>query len=144
MDVKEKARCLKQLRYLRGEADQLSRRIGALEAARGGGVRRGRPMLGDAEALKERLALREARCRALEKALGDFIEGIDDSLTRRIMALRYVDGMTWQCVAAHIGERDEQYPRRLHNRYLRRHELPAGLEMKGADAGRPRGKEGEA
>ena len=60
-------------------------------------------------------------------ALYDFIDGIDDSLMRQIMTRRYIDGHPWRIVAAYIGERDEQYPRRLHNRYLQKLELPEAL-----------------
>ena len=39
---------------------------------------------------------------------------------RRILTLYYVDGYSWQQVAFRIGESDEQVPRRIRNRLLRR------------------------
>ncbi len=61
-----------------------------------------------------------ARCmHAYREAFG-FIESIEDSELRRIMRLRYLDGLTWQKVAYAIGEHDEQYPRRKHDRFLER------------------------
>ena len=57
------------------------------------------------------------------------LPAIDDSLMRQIMTYRYIDGDTWQMIAARIGEWDEQYPRRLHNRYLAGHALPACVEF---------------
>ena len=57
--------------------------------------------------------------------LMQFIYAIPDSLIRRILIERYVNGHTWLRVAFIIGENDEQYPRKLHNRfvaeYVRRH-----------------------
>ena len=132
MDVKQKVRCLKQLRYLRGEVDQLSQRIARLEqAARDGAGSRAR-----LEAMRGRLARRREECMEQLGALYAFIDDIDDSLTRQIMASRYIDGYAWRCVAGIIGERDEQYPRRLHNRFLARTELPAALAGGGNKTGR--------
>lgn len=121
MELKEKVGRLRQLRYLKREADQLSRRIAGLE-----GTARG-----------DRLEARRARCMAQLAALYEFIDGIDDSQMRQIMTCRYVDGHTWRGVAAYIGERDEQYPRRLHNRFLMGRELPeALLGLYGREEGR--------
>jgi hypothetical protein len=61
------------------------------------------------------------------EALCAFIDQIGDSRMRQIMVGRYVDGMTWKEVAARIGERDEQFPRRLHNRFLKDCALPEAL-----------------
>ena len=131
MEVREKARRLEQLRDLKGEVDMLSQRIAELELAAQGGVGRitgmpGGPRLKDrtgeiAAKLVDLWALLEARrvrCLDLLGALYAFIDDIDDSLMRQIMTYRYIDGESWQGVAERIGEKDEQYPRRLHNRYL--------------------------
>ena len=124
MDVKQKVRCLKQLRYLRGEVDQLSQRIARLEqAARDGAGSRAR-----LEAMRGRLARRREECMEQLGALYAFIDDIDDSLMRQIVTYRYIDGDTWQAVAIRIGERDEQYPRRLHNRFLERTDVPGDWE----------------
>ncbi|MBQ6347132.1 MAG: hypothetical protein IJI71_06180 [Clostridia bacterium] len=133
MDVKGKIDQLKQLRYLKGEVILLSQRIERLEAEITGNARcrwRGRAALehgAQLVALRDTLAARRATCMAQLGALHRYIDGIDDSRMRQIMAGRYVDGLSWKEVAARIGERDEQYPRRLHNRFLMKSALPASL-----------------
>ena len=142
MDVKQKAGRLKQLRYLKGEVVLLSQRISRLEWEIEGNARsrwRGRAAMEHGarlNALRERLALRRANCMEQMNALVGFIDAIDDSYLRQIMAGRYIDGLTWKEVAARMGERSEQYPRRLHYRFLMRCELPEVLrgECDGAQA----------
>ena len=71
------------------------------------------------ELIRLRLLLRE--CRRQYEAISAYIDSIEDSETRRIFRLRYIDGdvkPSWQMIAFKIGEHDEQYPRRKHNRYL--------------------------
>ena len=139
MDMREKVRRLEQLKELRREVDLLSQRIAELELAAQGGAGRitGMPRsarrwdrMGDCAAkiadLWARLEARRTRCMGLLGALYAFIDDIDDSLLRLIFTYRYIDGETWQRVATRIGEADEQYPRRLHNRYLRDHEIALG------------------
>ncbi len=131
LDVKQKVGQLKQLRYLKGEVMLLSRRIERLEAEieadrrvrwRGTADHRARLI-----ALRERLARKRERCMAQLEALYGFIGDIGDSRLRQIMAGRYIDGLTWKEVAVRIGEASEQYPRRLHNRFLGQVELPPAL-----------------
>ena len=64
------------------------------------------------------LEQRRADCVAEMKRLYTFIDSIEDSLIRLIMTLRYLEGKSWREVAVAIGESDEQYPRRHHNRCL--------------------------
>lgn len=131
MDVREKVRQLEQLRHLRREVDMLSQRIAELELAAQGGTGRitGMPRFsgrgdraGDSDVqlalLWDRLEARRGRCMELLGALYAFIDGVEDSRMRQILTYRYVDGESWRCIAGYIGERDEQYPRRLHNRFL--------------------------
>ena len=113
MELEEKVGCLKQVRHLKREVDQLSQRIAEMDD--------------EYRARRDRLSDRRERCMEQLGALYDFIDGIDDSLMRQIMTRRYIDGHPWRIVAAYIGERDEQYPRRLHNRYLQKLELPEAL-----------------
>lgn len=68
----------------------------------------------------------QARLKTLKeqkKFVDQFIDGIEDSLTRRIFEERYINGEdkcpSWQSIAFHIGEYDESYPRRIHNKYLK-------------------------
>ena len=133
MDVKGKIEQLKQLRYLKGEVILLTQRLERLETEITGNTRcrwRGRATLeygAQLVALRDALAARRATCMAQLGALHRYIDSIDDSRMRQIMAGRYVDGLSWKEVAARIGERDEQYPRRLHTRFLLQSTLPASL-----------------
>jgi len=133
LDVKGKIEQLKQLRYLKGEVILLTQRLERLETEITGNTRcrwRGRATLeygAQLVALRDALAARRATCMAQLGALHRYIDSIDDSRMRQIMAGRYVDGLSWKEVAARIGERDEQYPRRLHNRFLLQSTLPASL-----------------
>lgn len=138
MDIKRKVRRLEQLRHLRREVNLLSQRIAELELAAREGTTRitGMPAFprggeGDADAnvarlkaLWEQFYARRERCMNLLGALYAFIDDIEDSRMRQIFTYRYIDGRTWQCVAMLIGEWDEQYPRRLHNRFLEHIEVP--------------------
>jgi len=136
LDVKEKIEQLKQLRYLKGEVILLTQRLEQLETEITGNARcrwRGRATLehgAQLVALRDTLAARRATCMTQLGALHRYIDGIGDSRMRQIMAGRYVDGLSWKEVAARIGERDEQYPRRLHNRFLTQSTLPASLAGK--------------
>ena len=136
MEMKQKIRRLEQLKALRREVDALSQRIAELELAAQGGTGRitGMPRAyrrwdrtGDMAAkiadLWRRLEARRTRCMDLLGALYAFIDDIDDSLLRQIFTYRYIDGDTWQRIATRIGEADEQYPRRLHNRWLQRAQI---------------------
>lgn len=58
-----------------------------------------------------------------KKAIEDFVNAISDSVTRRIFRYRYIDGKvkpSWQWIAFKIGKHDEQYPRRIHNKFLKK------------------------
>ena len=139
MELKEKVNRLKQLRHLKREVGQLSQRIAGLEGAIEANAAsrwRGRAQVDHGArliALRNRLADRRVCCMEQLGALYGFIDDIDDSLIRQIMACRYIDGLTWREVAVSIGERDEQYPRRLHNRWLKGSELPARFGAGGSD-----------
>ena len=104
---------LSQLRDMKREVDELSQRIGRLEMESQGRVVA--PGLERARTLMEQ---RRWACMEELGALYAFIDGIPDSRLRRIFSFRYIDGLSWLQVAFKIGEHDEQYPRRLHNRYL--------------------------
>ena len=150
MEMKEKVERLSQLRHLRREVNDLSQRIAELELAAQGGVghvtglpwgKARRDRVGDMAAkladLRDVLDARRTRCMELLGELYAFIDDIDDSLTRQIMTYRYIDGDSWQVVARRIGESDEQYPRRIHNRYLlgRQCPLPQADAPNGTNSG---------
>ena len=61
-----------------------------------------------------------------KKAVEDFIDNIPDSLIRRIFKYRYIKGSTYrnklpsfQKIAFDVGESDESFVRRKHDKYLK-------------------------
>ncbi len=62
-----------------------------------------------------------ARCVALVEELQDFINSIEDSDTRRVFTMRYINGFSWQKIAFQLGGYDESWPRKKHDRYLASH-----------------------
>ena len=75
-----------------------------------------------ADSGNRRLLSRLAWLRRRKEEIDDFIDGIEDSLTRRIFIHRYIEGdrrPSWQAIAFRIGEHDESYPRKKHNKYLK-------------------------
>ena len=127
MDFRKKTEWLGQLRPLRREIEMLSRRLGEP-----GPDARASPFETElAQARRAKLESRRKRCLEQLGALYAFIDDTEDSRMRQILTCRYIDGMTWKAVAAEIGEWNEQYPRRLHNRYLEKLEEGAEPEERG-------------
>ena len=133
MDMKDMIERLSQLRHLKREVDELSQRIGELEERAMGGSARPMGMLRSGRLddrvaraaasladLRDRMARRRLDCLEELGRLYAFIDDLPDSQLRQIFAARYIDGLSWQNVARRIGETDEQVPRRLHNRALRK------------------------
>jgi hypothetical protein len=56
------------------------------------------------------------------RRLNQYIAGVDDSMMRQILTLRYIHGLSWVQVAHRIGGGNtEDSVRMAHNRYLRSH-----------------------
>lgn len=53
--------------------------------------------------LKAIIAAKQQQCIHERNRLERYIDSIPDSLTRQIFALRFINGLTWYQVAAHIG-----------------------------------------
>jgi hypothetical protein len=53
--------------------------------------------------LRRRLQRRLDELMELVEETNEYIHTIDDSLMRQILSLRYINGLTWEQVAAHIG-----------------------------------------
>ena len=70
------------------------------------------------EAIRKQYEQACSRCLAEIQQIEAFLQSIPDSRLRLIFAKRYLEGKSWQAVAFAIGHYDEQYPRKLHNRYL--------------------------
>lgn len=123
---------LSQLYYLSREIKRDKRRLKELEALAEGTTQHltGMPIapgFGDKTAryaieimeLKEVIECNMRRCMIEYNRLIRFISSVEDSQMRQILTLRYVNGMTWQRIAMEIGETDESYPRRKHNKFLK-------------------------
>ena len=123
---------LSQLYYLSREIKRDKRRLKELEALAEGTTQHltGMPIVpgfGDKTAryaieimeLKEVIECNMRRCMIEYNRLIRFISSVEDSQMRQILTLRYVNGMTWQRIAMEIGETDESYPRRKHNKFLK-------------------------
>ncbi len=52
-----------------------------------------------------------------------WVEGIEDSATRRAFKLRFIDGLSWSDVARKLGYVSESGPRMLCNRELERQDI---------------------
>ncbi len=70
--------------------------------------------------LKTELEIKACRCYREFLKLNRYIEGVEDRQMRTILALRYIQGLTWQQVAYKIGKNDEQYPRKKHNAFIKK------------------------
>lgn len=123
---------LSQLYYLNREIEQLKNRIAELECIAISSTSRitGMPhateisdkvgrYAAEITDLKELLDLNLKKCFYELNRLNRYIASIPDSEIRMIISLRYINGLSWQQVAFSIGEHDEQYPRRKHNKYLK-------------------------
>lgn len=80
--------------------------------------------------LKGLIDLNIKKCFYEFNRLNRYIESVDDSEMRLILSLRYVNGLTWIQIAFSIGEHDEQYPRKKHNKFLAKLKLDEKDERK--------------
>lgn len=112
---------LSQIRYLNSEIEMLKKQITDLDheivtdSVRGSSkyfpyTERSFVITGIEESynrkvrrLQRKLNRRLEELMNLVEETNEYIESIDDSLIRQIIALRYINGLTWQQVAAHIG-----------------------------------------
>ena len=70
--------------------------------------------------LKAIIAAKQQQCIHERSRLERYIADIPDSLTRQIFTLRFVNGLSWYQVAAHIGGGNtEDGVRMICNRYLK-------------------------
>ena len=118
MTVKE----MSQLYYLNREIVQLERQLEELECLaestaqvitgmpHGGGTsdKVGRYAVRIAD-LRSMIDDRKARCWDELRRLNAYIDGVEDSLTRQILTLRYVNGLSWQQGANSVGGANTEY-----------------------------------
>ena len=73
---------------------------------------------------EHRIAYAQERQLSLFRKQHELQEIIDEAdlsvLERRVLTLYYLDGLTWQQVAFRIGETDEQIPRKMRDRILKK------------------------
>lgn len=69
--------------------------------------------------LENKLLKRKKELIELQEEGNSFIEGIEDSLVRQIITLRYIEGLNWYEVADRIGENStSESVRKIAERYL--------------------------
>lgn len=68
--------------------------------------------------MKKILKKRYKKCIELEMQIQDFIANIEDSRTRLVFELRYIEGKSWVYISKQLGNSNESYARMIHNRYL--------------------------
>lgn len=125
---------LSQLYHLNREIEMDRRRLQALEAKALPGAQRltGMPggsdvsdIVGDSAAeiadLQSIIDAKLRQCLCERKRLEQYISGIDDSLLRQIFTYRFVNGLTWNQVAACIGgDNTADGVRKAVKRYLKK------------------------
>jgi hypothetical protein len=134
---------LSQLYYLNREIEELQKRIMELEAlafsctvqvtgmpSNNGFTDRLGQYVAEIVDLKTLLNINLKKCIHELNRLNHYIQSIDDSEMRLILSLRYVKGLSWQQIAFNIGETDEQYPRKKHNRFLKNNKVDEKDEFK--------------
>lgn len=68
--------------------------------------------------LREKLFYRIEKCKKLKVDIENFINNIEDSRTRLVFQLRYVEGRRWVYISRQLGSSNESYARMIHNRYF--------------------------
>ena len=72
--------------------------------------------------LKRKLQRRLEEVMEKREEIEEYIDSIDDSQIRMILTLRYVNGLSWQQVAEHIGGGNTaDSVRMMHNRFLKKY-----------------------
>ena len=126
---------MSQLYYLNREIEQLERQLEELECLaesttqvitgmpHGSGTsdKVGRYAVRIAD-LRSMIDNRKARCWDEMNRLNAYIDGVEDSLTRQILTLRYVNGLSWQQVVDSVGGGiSSDGVRKIQQRYLNSH-----------------------
>ncbi len=131
---------LSQLYWLNREIEEEKRKLEELKAAALGCTQKitGLPHVGCGDKVgdlailiaeqKDLIELKVRQSVIEYNRLNRYIASIEDAQMRMILSFRYVNGLSWQQVAFHIGESDESYPRRKHNEFLRKSQLAENAE----------------
>lgn len=67
---------------------------------------------------KNLLKDRMDKAQKMVNEIDEFICSIEDSRTRLVFELRYMDGLNWMQISRRLGSSDESYSRKVHDRYL--------------------------
>ncbi len=133
---------LSQLYWLNREIEEEKRKLEELIAAASGCTQKitGLPHVGGVDKTGDMAILIAEQRDLIElkvkqsvieyNRLNRYIASVEDAQMRMILSLRYVNGLSWQQVVFHIGESDEQYPRRKHNKFLKESKLDENDEPK--------------
>lgn len=70
--------------------------------------------------IRDKLTQRQQAAQAEREAIEDYISGIDDSLVRQAISLKYIEGLKWWQVAQRIGGgNSEESIKQAVSRYIR-------------------------
>jgi len=124
---------LSQLYYLNREIEIEKRKLEELETAATSATAKitGLPHVGGVSKKTENYAILIAEQRELVELkikqsiieynrLNRYISSIDDSFIRQILSLRYVNRLSWNQIAHHIGGNTADSVRKAHDRFLSR------------------------
>ena len=90
-----------------------------------GGSSGGRSIETAVEAIDDlagQLGAQRAKLVSMRKAIGAAIEDVDDEKLRKVLRLKYIEGMTWERVAESMGV-SRQWVTALHGRALEKLEI---------------------
>ena len=70
--------------------------------------------------LQKILHHRKRKAEDMELKIEKWISKINDSQTRIIFEMRYIDEESWLKISSYLGSADESYARKIHDRFLSR------------------------
>ena len=112
---------LSQLFHLNREIEQETKRLKELEKGLPWGKGADLTTAGRIEECKTIIAAKRAAAVEEYNRLCRFVDGIEDSLMRQIISLRYINGYNWMQVAMHIGGGNTpDGVRKAHDRFIKR------------------------
>lgn len=128
---KKKKDDLKKYREAKAESDRLRGEIAALYSAAermttvlkmvpggGGGGRKIENAIEGIDELAARLGEKQNEAITLRRSIENSISKVSDGRLRILLEYRYIDGMTWDCIADKMGFEDVRWVYRLHGKAL--------------------------
>lgn len=109
---------LSELKYLLKEIAMYKSRLCDLEAYKKKATDRQKVEI---DVLKAKITAKMTECLALYDKINEFISSIKDSLLRMIISLRFINSLSWEQIAAHIGgQNTADGIRKIYSRYAQR------------------------